>query len=51
MTYSHNKIVGINDKIRDFVDSSYDMNRTAFYAYGEFINFYRSNLLKKIFRT
>lgn len=27
------------------------MNRAAFYAYGEFINFYRANLLKKIFRT
>jgi hypothetical protein len=49
--YSPNKFVGINDKIRDFVDQSYDMNRAAFYAYGEFINYYRSNLLKKIFRT
>ena len=49
--YSPNKFVGINDKIRDFVDQSYDMNRAAFYAYGEFINFFRANLLKKIFRT
>jgi hypothetical protein len=49
--YSPNKFVGINDKIRDFVDQSYDMNRAAFYAYGEYINFLRANLLKKIFRT
>ncbi len=27
------------------------MNRAGFYAYGEFINYFRSNLLKKIFRT
>ena len=51
MTYSVNKFVGINDKIREFVDQNYDMNRAAFYAYGEYINIYRANLLKKIFRT
>lgn len=51
MAYSPNKFVGINDKIRDLVDQSYDMNRAAFYAYGEFINYLRANLLKKIFRT
>lgn len=51
MAYSPNKFVGINDKIRDLVDKSYDMNRAAFYAYGEFINYHRANLLKKIFRT
>lgn len=34
MAYSPNKFVGINDKIRDFVDKSYDMNRAGFYAYG-----------------
>ena len=51
MAYSPNKFVGINDKIRDLVDKSYDMNRAAFYAYGEFINVFRLNLLKKIFRT
>ena len=51
MAYSPNKFVGINDKIRDFVDKGYDMNRAAFYAYGEFINVFRANLLKKIFRT
>ena len=51
MAYSPNKFVGINDKIRDFVDKNYDMNRAGFYAYGEYINFFRANLLKKIFRT
>ena len=51
MAYSPNKFVGINDKIRDLVDKGYDMNRAAFYAYGEFINVFRANLLKKIFRT
>lgn len=34
LEYSINKFVGINDKIRDFVDKSYDMNRAGFYAYG-----------------
>lgn len=34
MIYSSNKFVGINDKIRELVDKSYDMNRAAFYAYG-----------------
>jgi hypothetical protein len=51
LEYSQNKFVGINDKIRDFVDKNYDMNRAAFYAYGEYINFYRANPLKKIFRS
>jgi hypothetical protein len=51
MTYSPNKFVGINDKIREFVDKNYDMNRTAFYSYGEYINYLRANPLKKIFRT
>jgi ACT domain-containing protein len=51
LEYSENKFVGINDKIRDLVDQSYDMNRAAFYAYGEYINYLRANLLKKIFIT
>lgn len=51
MEYSENKFVGINDKIRDLVDQSYDMNRAGFFAYGEYINYYRANLLKKIFIT
>lgn len=51
LEYSQNKFVGINDKIRDLVDQSYDMNRAGFYAYGEFINYFRANLLKKIFIT
>ena len=51
LAYSPNKFIGINDKIRDFVDKSYDMNRAAFYAYGEFINLFRLNPLKRIFRT
>lgn len=51
MQYSPNKFVGINDKLREFVEQNYDMNRGGFYAYGEFINLFRANLLKKIFRT
>lgn len=51
MEYSHNKFVGINDKLREFVEKSYDLNRAGFYAYGSYINYFRSNLLKKIFRT
>ena len=33
------------------MDKSYDLNRAAFFAYGSFINYFRANLLKKIFRT
>ena len=51
MTFSANKFVGINDKIRELVEKSYDINRAAFYAYGAFINYYRANLLTRIFRT
>ena len=51
LTYSPNKCVGINDKLREFVEQSYDLNRAGFYAYGAYINYFRANLLKKIFRT
>jgi hypothetical protein len=51
LTYSPNKFVGINDKLREFVESSYDLNRAGFYAYGAYLNYFRANLLKKIFRT
>jgi hypothetical protein len=51
MEFSHNKLVGINDKLREFVEQSYDLNRAGFYAYGSYINYFRANLLKKIFRT
>jgi ATP-dependent RNA helicase DDX18/HAS1 len=51
MEFSHNKFVGINDKLREFVEQSYDLNRKGFYAYGSYINYFRANLLKKIFRT
>lgn len=49
--YSVNHFVGINGKMRDLVDKSYDMNRAAFYAYGSYINNFRANLLKFIFKT
>ena len=51
MEFSHNKFVGINDKLRELVEQSYDLNRAGFYAYGSYINYYRANMLKKIFRT
>ncbi len=43
--------MGINDKLRELVEQSYDLNRAGFYAYGSYINYFRANLLKKIFRT
>ena len=36
--------------MRQLVDSNYDINRAAFYAYGASINNYKANLLKRIFR-
>ena len=45
------KFVNINQKIKEFVDSNYDMNRAAFYAYGAYLNNFRANLLKFIFKT
>jgi ATP-dependent RNA helicase DDX18/HAS1 len=50
-SFSPNKFVGINDKLRDLVEKSYDFNRAAFYAYGSFINTFRANMLTRIFRT
>ena len=50
LEFSHNKFVGFNDKLRQLVESNYDINRAAFYAYGATINNYKANLLKKIFR-
>ena len=49
--YSNNDLVGINRKLRDLVDQSYDMNRAAFYAYGAYLNNFRASLLKFIFKT
>jgi ATP-dependent RNA helicase DDX18/HAS1 len=49
--YSTNSFVGVNSKLKDLVDKSYDMNRSAFYAYGAYINNFRANLLKFIFKT
>ena len=49
--YENGKLVGINDKIKRLVDSNYDMNRAAFYAYGAYLNNFRANLLKFIFKT
>jgi hypothetical protein len=51
LEFSHNKFVGINDKLRELVEQSYDLNRKGFYAYGSYINYFRASLLKKIFRT
>lgn len=51
LSFSPNKFVGMNDKLRELVDKSYDLNRAAFYAYGSFLNSYRASLLKRIFRT
>ena len=48
---SRNDFVGINKKLRELVDQSYDMNRAAFYAYGAYLNNFRANLLKFIFKT
>ncbi len=49
--YSVNHLVGINNKLRELVDKSYDMNRAAFYAYGAYLNYFRENKLKFIFKT
>lgn len=49
--YAPSKFVGINDKLKEFVDSNYDMNRGAFYAYGSYLNSIHKNPFKKIFRT
>lgn len=51
LEFSKNKFVGINDKLRELVDKSYDLNRAAFYAYGSYLQYFSSNLLKRIFRT
>lgn len=51
MSFSSNKFVGINDKLREFVEKNYDLNRAGFYAYGSYLNYFRANLVKKIFRT
>ncbi len=50
-SYSHNDLVGINRKLRDLADQSYDLNRAAFYAYGAYLNNFRASLLKFIFKT
>ena len=33
------------------MDQSYDFNRAAFYAYGAYINNFKANLCKFIFKT
>jgi hypothetical protein len=50
-SFSSNKFLGINDKLRELVEKNYDLNRAGFYAYGSFINNFRDNLLKRIFQT
>lgn len=51
VNYASGKLVNINQKIHQFVDSSYDMNRAAFCAYGGYLNYFRENRLKLIFKT
>lgn len=51
LTFSPNKLIGINDKLRESVEKSYDLNRAAFYAYGSFLEYFNNNPLKRIFRT
>ena len=51
LEFSANKFVGINDKLRELVESNYDLNRAGFYAYGSYLDYFRTNLLKKIFIT
>jgi ATP-dependent RNA helicase DDX18/HAS1 len=33
------------------IEKNYDLNRAAFYAYGEYLNYFRRNLLKRIFNS
>lgn len=33
------------------METSYDINRAAFYSYGAYLNYFRENKLKLIFKT
>ena len=41
----------IEDKYLELIDSNYAINRQAFYAYGSFLQYFNSHLLKRIFKT
>ena len=51
MQYSTKKFIDVNYKLKQLVEQSYDLNREAFYAYGSFLNNFRQNLIKTIFKT
>lgn len=51
LTFNPHKLLIVQDKYLEIVDSNYAINRQAFYAYGSFLQYYNQNLLKRIFRT
>jgi ATP-dependent RNA helicase DDX18/HAS1 len=51
LNFNHNKLLATESKLDRLVESSYHINRMAFYAYGSYMSYFAKNLLKNIFRT
>lgn len=49
--YTAGKLIGINGRLREFVETNYDMNRKAFNAYGSYLSHIEKHQNKRIFRT
>lgn len=51
LKFNENRLLPVEGKLMKLVERSYQLNRAGFYAYGSFLKYYASNLLKSIFKT
>jgi hypothetical protein len=50
LNFNHHKLLSADNKLEKLVESSYHINRMAFYAYGSFMSYFAKNMLKNIFK-
>ena len=51
LKFNPHKLQPTEHKLEKLVESSYLINRMAFYAYGSFMSYFAGNLLKGTFKT
>lgn len=51
MRFNHHKLVPTEHKLGKLVETSYQINRQAFYAYGSFLSYFAGNMITSVFKT
>lgn len=51
MKFNHHKLLAVDSRLLKLTETSYQINRMAFYAYGSYLQYFHSNLLRGIFKT